>query len=1072
MPNKPTNPEAGPSDTVPAMLTPGEAVIPASVAMDPKYQGLIEEMVNEGRNRNDMAESIGIPVNHPTVPGLASGGGVPPQGYAGGRPAVHPGGEGLGFKETLGPAIDTITDFIPGIGEAKDVNAANDSYQQGDYWGAAGNLGLAAIGAVPIVGDVARKGLKVIGGEHGPTIRALMESEGVEADQAIKYFKEDYGHAPDVKFDVATPSSIPADNPFAADIMTSHALDSYKRTGKVPAGYEGRAAYLDKIARTGQSPIQQLRRGDPDALRYMDQPEKHVNIDFGGKQRGFSKHFAARAAGLNPNYGHITDPTTIDRIAADVGDLGQGELIAQSTRPGREMNQLRVAKVGDQELPYLYNADMGSAFTTRPQEYTLGQENVGKLIDDVRKSGKPKHYGFEEGTDMVPKPMGAPPQYNVEQPDHSGYDQAEMGQGTSMMMTNAKHRQAIANKEGANAQKMDHADMAGQQKLQQKMAEKELDMHYKRAEAQTDNDIAQAKQQALTTSMEGLGMVPPQEAPPPAPEKPSAQDWGRNPVGSFFDKWNYQSQPTPVDPYQEHLRSINGYADGIPGLPALPGNLAATRDAGIQASIAGGAGEQEYMTAAPEVGGPAVPQLDAYGQIPQPLNELSVDRLTGRQDPEARGELESRGYVNQGGTWAMGEDLTKERQEPHIAPIRAKLQAGEQLTPQEATQLGRYNNAVEEAQGVDAQAAQTATMKVQEGEQRKEMELAKLNEQRAALGIPPMSAEEAVEETTDSTTTPAEVPDVKTKEVMTEATKNPKREWYDGIKDTFKNAFGTLINENGLAEAAIVFGANKLLGYDSDTAGKQALDWYNNKLQTERTAEADTAKRQADLQTYAAEKQIDAEIAAPGAAVKAAADAEKADRQWVKDTQAYNTSAAEHVIKNFATDTQHDSSGKTIGSKLYVTASPKRISAQHTSFLKKMGITDPESATAINTLEIATKQASDYARRSGSQVDNIEPWLYSARVTNASGLGSAAFQGNDGKPMEATRVNALRKAVEGGIQDPKVTEKVWGQLGTAFNNFARLPAESANGKTPYEKLVDTARSRGVSPFFQFVEQNK
>jgi len=51
-----TNPEAGPSDTVPAMLTPGEAVIPAPVAQDPQYQPLIASMVQEGRDRNGYAD--------------------------------------------------------------------------------------------------------------------------------------------------------------------------------------------------------------------------------------------------------------------------------------------------------------------------------------------------------------------------------------------------------------------------------------------------------------------------------------------------------------------------------------------------------------------------------------------------------------------------------------------------------------------------------------------------------------------------------------------------------------------------------------------------------------------------------------------------------------------------------------------------------------------------------------------------------------------------------------------------------------------------------------------------------
>lgn len=59
----PTNPEAGPSDTVPAMLTPGEAVIPAAAAQDPDNIPVIEKMIDEGRAKNRMAEANGVPVN-------------------------------------------------------------------------------------------------------------------------------------------------------------------------------------------------------------------------------------------------------------------------------------------------------------------------------------------------------------------------------------------------------------------------------------------------------------------------------------------------------------------------------------------------------------------------------------------------------------------------------------------------------------------------------------------------------------------------------------------------------------------------------------------------------------------------------------------------------------------------------------------------------------------------------------------------------------------------------------------------------------------------------------------------
>ncbi|MDC6464984.1 hypothetical protein PQZ39_00980 [bacterium] len=49
---------AGGTDSVPAMLTPGEAVIPAAAAQNPANKPMINSMVNEGRAANDMAESM------------------------------------------------------------------------------------------------------------------------------------------------------------------------------------------------------------------------------------------------------------------------------------------------------------------------------------------------------------------------------------------------------------------------------------------------------------------------------------------------------------------------------------------------------------------------------------------------------------------------------------------------------------------------------------------------------------------------------------------------------------------------------------------------------------------------------------------------------------------------------------------------------------------------------------------------------------------------------------------------------------------------------------------------------
>ena len=57
----PTNPEAGPSDTVPAMLTPGEAVIPREAAQDPRLKPVVKQLINHGRQVQRMQQGGTVP---------------------------------------------------------------------------------------------------------------------------------------------------------------------------------------------------------------------------------------------------------------------------------------------------------------------------------------------------------------------------------------------------------------------------------------------------------------------------------------------------------------------------------------------------------------------------------------------------------------------------------------------------------------------------------------------------------------------------------------------------------------------------------------------------------------------------------------------------------------------------------------------------------------------------------------------------------------------------------------------------------------------------------------------------
>jgi hypothetical protein len=62
------------TDTVPAMLTPGEAIIPEPAAQDPKNKEIIKQMVDEGREANALRDGAvqvvpSLAYEHPDVPG-------------------------------------------------------------------------------------------------------------------------------------------------------------------------------------------------------------------------------------------------------------------------------------------------------------------------------------------------------------------------------------------------------------------------------------------------------------------------------------------------------------------------------------------------------------------------------------------------------------------------------------------------------------------------------------------------------------------------------------------------------------------------------------------------------------------------------------------------------------------------------------------------------------------------------------------------------------------------------------------------------------------------------------------
>ena len=80
-------------------------------------------------------------------------------------------------------AADIVTDFVPGVGEAKDVYRAGTNIAAGNYGAAALDAAAAGVGLVPGVGDAAAAGIRSINRASGPLAKGVRNVHGFERAQ-------------------------------------------------------------------------------------------------------------------------------------------------------------------------------------------------------------------------------------------------------------------------------------------------------------------------------------------------------------------------------------------------------------------------------------------------------------------------------------------------------------------------------------------------------------------------------------------------------------------------------------------------------------------------------------------------------------------------------------------------------------------------------------------------------------------------------------------------------------------------------------------------------------------------
>ena len=963
-----TNPEAGPSDTVPAMLTPGEAVIPASVAQDPEFKPAIEEMVDEGRERNRSAEFLGIPVNHAA--------------------AARPPGEQQGY-----------------------------------------------MGGVPHVGGYA---------------------DGIRG-----------------AFDKLLPESVKARWQEAKDTKTG-VEDAYS------------------------------------AYKWLDEKDAQLR-DMSG--------------------GYLGIPTWQDPI-----------------------NWELVGEYGDEALK-------------GARTYGKHKRKAGELKDTL---------GFQGGTDMIPKPMGAPPKYNIDRPDHGEFNVAsdQMGEGMKMDLTNAKHRQQVANKEGDHAQKMQHEKEAAAQKMQldQMKAEQKLmndqqsegmKLQMKIADSDVDGMLTQQKQAALDASINGMGFF--EEAPVPQPMAPppglfdGSTVVGQNQIAGYADGM-VGGRPSVVN------GEYRGYADGTKsGAQAQQINDLLAAGVSMEdikkylGAQLGAVGDEFVSQPAPPVAQPAPPPQQAPAPTPsnpyqQALGDIQqvamaqqrrqnatrdiarqafgaeeeahawqsgIDNLQGRADGGMIGDRdiiidgqfmsshvpEIQGYADgiQGGFGikeafdplmagfqkdqaaareaALAGSLPPEMQQAPPAPPQEQMMIGNLVRDQEAAREQAANSFSPEAQEVIAAVEghkQPMTPDYTQVEHFETMEKAReaqlTPQEQAEIAAESKKEVAATEERTDAKVkeaaqtpaddatkgtvndlkdpnTPSTVNDQASPEDSANATAEAdaaddgqKEVWYK----QFANFVGdSIINSNELAVGATVFAANLLLGYDSETAMQQGLKYAQSNRATRQASEAADLKRTTDFEDWQKKQDVQADsrvelegikqanrqvIEQQKAGVKLTQDAIKAQNKFVEASRKYNVSQAKSATSKggFAYDEKNG--------RPYISATSQKLAAEHTDFLKEYGFTDFESDVATGMFETAMRRASE-AARSGKDIRSIKPYLHAAMMTQESGLGEGAFSRIDKKtgiptPIDTGNINALNKIIQGNLPPGSSRQKRLIALGDAYNALA------------------------------------
>ncbi len=333
------------------------------------------------------------------------------------------------FNPTAKDVIDAGTDFIPGVSETKDIISLGTNVSKGQYASAGIDLASLVLGAVPILGDVARRGLKTLTKNVGKSEDVISK----QADEVGESLQKVYGNIKPPTKTVKAYKLFKADKkgnlyPLFVKMQGNKPLELNKwtkaeagevnpKTGKVKSSL-GDLAYRPGF-HGGDLPIATHiggKKGKVTKPNYRKDNQVWAEVEFGDdvdwQSVANSRALKNKDGSTQVKTAHITDQVPeggVYRYKTNPNMTGNwligGELKINRILPDKEVKKIN-DKAGVADLPRLKDLKLAEGGTVMKKQMEMfedgGLKDEGGMIDEVSGNDVPSGSTREEVRDDIP----------------------------------------------------------------------------------------------------------------------------------------------------------------------------------------------------------------------------------------------------------------------------------------------------------------------------------------------------------------------------------------------------------------------------------------------------------------------------------------------------------------------------------------------------------------------------------------------------------------------------------------------------------------------------------------------